>query len=149
MKLYVGYLSERATQRDVETFFGRFSKHHTGIHIVVKELKNGERVRYGWAEFSADGIAAKAIRRLNGEYLTGLPVVVREFIERSAHNERRSVDWRSRPWERRERRDNDRRSYDPPQRRNRPEQVLPGVRRADPEEVAEWVGQLSLVPKPE
>uniref|UniRef100_A0A803JRG4 Serine/arginine-rich-splicing factor 4 n=2 Tax=Xenopus tropicalis TaxID=8364 RepID=A0A803JRG4_XENTR len=65
-RVYIGRLSHRARERDVERFFKGFGK------IVEVDLKNG----YGFVEFEDSRDAEDAVYEMNGRELCGERVIV-------------------------------------------------------------------------
>lgn len=65
-RVYIGRLSHRARERDVERFFKGFGK------IVEVDLKNG----YGFVEFEDMRDAEDAVYEMNGRDLCGERVIV-------------------------------------------------------------------------
>lgn len=108
MDVFVGNLSPRTTLSDLVTFFKSFSS-DTRFQIHDKQFADGSRTRYAIASIEPDKLAQKAIKKLNGGYLHGNTVVLREFLYRSYNNERRAIGWRDRTWQGVERRDSERR----------------------------------------
>jgi len=108
MDVFVGNLSPRTTLNDLVVFFKSFSS-DARFQIFDKQFEDGSRTRYAIASIEPDKLAEKAIKKLNGTYLQGNTVVLREFLHRSYSNERRAVGWRDKPWGGVERRGNERR----------------------------------------
>jgi len=65
-RLYVGHLSHRARERDIEDFFGKYGR----VREVL--LKNG----FGFVEFDDPRDAEEAVYRCNGKELRGERVIV-------------------------------------------------------------------------
>lgn len=108
MEVYIGNISPNTTLNDVVNFLKSFAK-KAHVRIVDHPLENGGHARYALADFDADKLALKAIKKLDGATLHGNTVVMREFIHRSYYNERRAVNWRDKPWDGPERRKLERR----------------------------------------
>lgn len=124
MELYIGNLPENVTAFDLRKLFtpiagsnsGKFSflrartEPFMNFKIVEQRSASG-MVRYGWADIEPDEIAERCIERLNKAPFQGNTLVVREYFHRRAMNERRALDWRSKPWNGEERRVGQRRQY--------------------------------------
>lgn len=108
MDVFIGNLSPRTTLIDLALFFKGFAS-DVRFQIFDKQFEDGSRTRYAVATIEPDKLAEKAIRKLNGAYLQGNTVFLREFLHRSYNNERRAVGWRSKPWQGVERRTSERR----------------------------------------
>lgn len=108
MDVFVGNLSPRTTLNDLVVFFKGFAS-ETRFQIFDKQFENGSSTRYAIATIEPDKLAEKAIKKLNGTYLNGNQVGLREFLHRSYNNERRAVGWREKPWHDVERRNLERR----------------------------------------
>ena len=88
---------------------GRFDN-DIEINIVKrKRFKKHGYYRYGHVVINSDRIAPVALEALQDSKIRGSKLEVREFVERSSGNDRRSEDWDSKPWNRRQRRKVDRR----------------------------------------
>jgi RNA recognition motif-containing protein len=108
MDVFIGNLSPRTTLSDLVVFFKGFSS-DTRFQLFDKAYEDGSRLRYAVATIEPDKLAEKAIKKLNGQWLQGEAVVLREFLHRNYGNERRAMGWRDKPWHGVERRDNERR----------------------------------------
>jgi len=88
---------------------GRFDN-DIEINIVKrKRFKKHGYYRYGHVVIHSDRIAPVALEALQDSKIRGSKLEIREFVERNPANDRRSVDWESKPWNRRQRRKIDRR----------------------------------------
>ncbi|HEY0721158.1 MAG TPA: RNA-binding protein [Gammaproteobacteria bacterium] len=108
MDVFIGHLSPRTSLSDLVAFFKSFAS-DTRFQILDKEFEDGSRTRFAIATIESDKLAEKAIKKLNGQFLNGSAVVLREFLHRNYGNERRAVGWRDKPWHGVERRDLERR----------------------------------------
>lgn len=108
MDVFVGNLSQRTTLNDLMVFFKGFAS-DARFQIFDKQFEDGSRTRYAVASIEPDKLAEKAIKKLNGSYLQGNTLLLREFLHRSYSNERRAVGWRDKPWHGVERRTSERR----------------------------------------
>jgi len=108
MEVFIGNIAPNTTLNDVVNFLKGFAK-KARVRVIDQPLENGGHTRYALADFDADKLALKAIKKLNGSSLRGQAVVMREFIHRSYSNERRAVNWREKPWSGPERRRDERR----------------------------------------
>lgn len=108
MEVFIGNIAPNTTLNDVVSFLKGFAK-KARIRMVNQRLEDGSHAFYAVADFDADKLALKAIKKLNGSTLHGDTVVMREFVHRSYSNERRAVNWRDRPWNGPERRRDERR----------------------------------------
>lgn len=124
MELYISNLPEDATAYDLRRLFTPIAASNTGTFSflrsrtepfmnfkIIEQRSAAGMVRYGWADIEPDNIAERCIERLNNSFFHGNAIVVREFFHRRSMNERRAIDWRSRPWNGEERRVNHRRQY--------------------------------------
>lgn len=107
MDLYVGNISARIRSSDLKGFFKGFDKN--ARFDVVRLKGEYDTVIFGYVVIPSERLALKAIRKLNLKMLGDRRVIVREFQHRAAGNDRRAVAWRMKPWERSERRGDDRR----------------------------------------
>lgn len=108
MEVFIGNISPNTTLNDVVNFLKGFAK-KARVRVVDHPLEDGGHSRYAIADFDAEKMALKAIKKLNGTLLHGQTVVMREFFHRSYNNERRAVNWRDKPWDGPERRKDERR----------------------------------------
>ncbi len=108
MDVFIGNLSPRTTLNDLVVFFKGFAP-GARFQIFDKQFEDGSRSRYAVAIVEPDKLAEKAIKKLNGAFLQGSKVVLREFLHRSYNNERRLIGWRDKPWHGIERRVSERR----------------------------------------
>lgn len=124
MELYIGNLPQDVTAFDLRKLFtpvvgsnsGKFSflRARTEPFMnfkIVEQRSAGGMVRFGWADIEPDEVAERCIEQLNKTVFQGNAIVVREFFHRRAMNERRALDWRSKPWHGEERRVGQRRQY--------------------------------------
>jgi hypothetical protein len=75
----------------------------------IVELSGDRPMRYGHVVLFPDSMARQAIKDLQDATLRGEQIVVREFVRRAYINDRRSLHWRSQPWQNEERRYSERR----------------------------------------
>jgi len=113
--LYVGRLESGTSVADLYRLFATFRKQWQGATVYKKALAGGETAYWGVVKLCSKKAAQKAIKALDGGRLDGFALKVRLFETRSAHNERRSPNWRTMPWDGPERRSRDRRCYEPRQ----------------------------------
>ena len=107
MELYVGQLTSSDTIEDLKQLFKGYDK--KARFEIIKLKRESGTLYYGMVNIVSERLARKALKKLNAARLNGHPVAVREFEYRSGGNERRSLNWRDLPWERTERRLNERR----------------------------------------
>lgn len=117
MEVFIGNLADKTTLNDVMKFLKGFAK-KARFRMQDKKLENGTRIFYAVAEFDSDKLALKAIKKFNGGFLRGQHLVLREFVHRSYTNERRALNWRSKPWTGVERRKSERRKKIQPKQRD-------------------------------
>jgi RNA recognition motif-containing protein len=121
MEIYVGNWPSGADNYDLRKLFER-DLLRVGIHRrmrglfrrrdnqererfrVVIEQKNGVTFHYGRVTLEPDDMARIAIERLNGSNYRGNVLVVREWQTRAYQNDRRALNWRTKPWNKLERR---------------------------------------------
>lgn len=108
MDVFIGNLSQRTTLSDLVAFFKSFAS-DARFQLFDKHYQDGSSSRYAVATIDPDKLAEKAIKKLNGQSLNGVPVLLREFLHRSYGNERRAMGWRDKVWHGVERRQNERR----------------------------------------
>jgi len=107
MEIFVGNLPQDATEHELNNLFKGYK--HSAFRIITKRGDNGRPFRFGLGEIRPERAAQKAIKRLNTHPLRGHRLVVREFFYRATGNERRSLNWRAKPWDGPERRGVERR----------------------------------------
>lgn len=107
MDVFVGNLTSRVNEKELQRFFKGYDKQAT--FQVSKLIYNASTLYYGIVGIESDKIALKAIKKLNHKVLDGRHVMLREFQYRAGNNDRRALNWRSRVWESIERRANERR----------------------------------------
>lgn len=97
MELFIGHMPQTATADDLKTFFGGYGRN--GIFKIVEEVHDdGSTTRYGWVYIESDRRAQKAIKKLDRTRLQGRLITVREYAHRAAGNDRRALNWRTKPW---------------------------------------------------
>ena len=89
-------------------FWKRINNPDVAVTLCEKWIGKGIR-RYFFVQIDPPSLAPLAIYRLNGQNLYGHRLVVREFYTRGYMHERRAIDWRSKPWDKEERRTTERR----------------------------------------
>ncbi|MGD8568111.1 MAG: RNA-binding protein [Gammaproteobacteria bacterium] len=88
---------------------GRFDD-NVEIDIVKrKRFRKHGYYRYGHLTIHSDRIAPVALEALKERKIRGSELEVRVFSDRNPENDRRSPDWRDKPWNRRSRRKGERR----------------------------------------
>lgn len=107
MEIFVGNLSSHVTEKELQRFFKGYDKQAS--FRVLKLICSSGALYYGLADIEPDKLALKAIRKLNHKYLDGRHVILREFQYRAGNNDRRALNWRTLPWQKVERRLNERR----------------------------------------
>ena len=107
MEVFVGNLAGSVSLLDLNKLFKDFR--HPPIQLVEKKQADGRALRYAVVDFEAPRLAQKAIKKLSGFFLHERSLVLHEFVHRSYTNERRAIDWRTRPWDGPERRRSERR----------------------------------------
>ncbi|MGB5306628.1 MAG: hypothetical protein WBN51_06885 [Gammaproteobacteria bacterium] len=109
MIIYIGNLTAVTTERDLRLLAGLPAT--APVRIIKKPAGVAEMSRYGLVHTRSDREGSKLIGQLQGKICNGNVVSVREFGHRLAGNERRRLDWRTLPWEGRERRTQERRAH--------------------------------------
>jgi RNA recognition motif-containing protein len=107
MEIFVGNLTSQVTERELQRFFKGYDKQAT--FQVFKLISNDGALYYGVADIEPDKVALKALRKLNNKLLDGRHAILREFQYRAGNNDRRALNWRTLPWNKVERRMNERR----------------------------------------
>jgi len=110
-KIFIGYFRADLDTRDIVGFLHKRCPAIEKYEACAKSVGMHGSVRYFLAYVASDKEANKVVRKLDGVVWMGHPLMARVIRERSAFNERRSVDWRNRDWDGPERRRRDRRAY--------------------------------------
>ncbi|WJW75604.1 RNA-binding protein [Thiohalobacter sp. IOR34] len=109
MMLYLGNLPRAASEQRLARLMHLPRGALNRLRIIKKPGRDGDTIRYGLLYVDSEAEAKRLRVRSRGLQLDGQPVEVREFQKRVASNERRALDWRSRPWPHKERRLRERR----------------------------------------
>lgn len=111
MNLFIGNLPSKTTEQDLCALL-RVSQRDAErrLRIFKKADRAGRTLRFGIMHVANDADMRKLLERSRGVQLQGQHLSVREYVARAAGNERRAVDWRSRPWPHLERRIAERRA---------------------------------------
>ncbi len=109
MEVFVGNLPLETTAHDLRGLVG-YTEQPVYFRIVRKRARSGEIICYGVASAPSEEMGRRLIERLSRMELGGRRLVAREYVRRNYGNERRAVDWRSRPWHGPERRRGERRA---------------------------------------
>jgi RNA recognition motif-containing protein len=88
---------------------GRFDNDIEVNIVKRKRFKKHGYYRYGHLVINSDRIAPVALEALQDSKIRGSKLEIREFVERNSGNDRRSSDWESKPWNKRQRRRTERR----------------------------------------
>lgn len=119
MEVFVENLTSRVTESELRRFFKGYDKKAT--FEVSKLISSTGNLYYGMVNIDSEKVALKAIKKLNHKLLDGRHVIVREFQYRAGNNDRRALNWRSRIWEKIERRANERRQKSKKSQNSEPE----------------------------
>jgi RNA recognition motif-containing protein len=76
-KLFVGNLPYKATEAEIEAFFGEAGFHVDSVNIL-RDRFSGEARGFGFVEINDDAVAAQAVQTCNGRPLMGRALVVNE-----------------------------------------------------------------------
>lgn len=111
MNLFIGNLPSTATEGDLRAIL-RLSQTEAAhrLRIFKKPGRQGHTLRFGLVHVESDNELRRMLQRNRDAELNGQRLQVREFVPRAAGNERRAVNWRSRPWPHAERRKAERRA---------------------------------------
>ena len=111
MIVFIGNLPAVATGRDACVFAGLAG----GMipRIIKKHDGSGGVHRYALVQTRSEREARRLIGRVHGRTCHDHRLVAREFMNRTAGNERRRLDWREIPWAGPERRVAERRTIMP------------------------------------
>jgi len=110
--LYVGRLSPGTTTAQLYQAFAKFRRNWGGAKLHRKTLPSGEVIHWAVVTLSSAKAARKAVQAMDGMVVRGQRVQLRDYHDRTVHNERRAPGWRNRPWNGLERRKHDRRRYE-------------------------------------
>jgi hypothetical protein len=111
MIVFIGNLPAVATGRDACVFAGLTE----GMipRVIKKHDGNGGVYRYALVQTRTERDGLRLIGRVQGRTCHDHRLVAREFMNRTAGNERRRLDWREIPWAGAERRVAERRTIMP------------------------------------
>jgi len=111
MIVFIGNLPAVATGRDACVFAGLTE----GMipRVIKKHDGNGGVYRYALVQTRSERDGHRLIARVQGRTCHDHRLVAREFMNRTAGNERRRLDWREIPWSGPERRVAERRTIVP------------------------------------
>lgn len=85
-KIYVGNLSYRTAEQDLEAAFAAFG---TVLSVsIIRDRQTGDSRGFGFVEMDKDGEASAAIAGLNGSQLHGRALTVNEARPRSGRSDR-------------------------------------------------------------
>ncbi len=100
MDVFIGKIPTTTTPNRLRTLCGKVVRLPGSARVSVVRARDGigNEVVFGRVSIEPDSVAKKLIRRLNGCRCGEQVLEVREFVHRSYSNERRALDWRSRPW---------------------------------------------------
>lgn len=108
MKIFVGNLPT-LEQSELHKFQSKWNI--SASEQVDGRDRSGRVYRYFLTHFNyaQEKKAHRLIKRLNGSSFLEHRIEAREYVRRAFMNERRSLDWRSKPWHKEERRLGERR----------------------------------------
>ena len=110
VEIHIGNLPPQTTVGDLNQLFG-FPANPPQCRIFKKQIHDGRVLFYGLAIVRPDTAGQRLIERYRGASLNGVRLEVRQFIPRRIGNERRALNWRTKPWHGPERRRSERRSH--------------------------------------
>lgn len=111
MNLFIGNLPSSTTEGDLCALLRLSQREATRRLRIFKKADRAGRVRrFGIVHVETDADLRKLLDRNRSAELQGQRLDVREYMPRATGNERRAVDWRSRPWPHAERRVSERRA---------------------------------------
>jgi cold-inducible RNA-binding protein len=77
MKLFVGNLSYKATEADIQAFF-----EEAGVHVdtvnILRDRFSGEARGFGFVEINDDALGNQAVQACNGRAMMGRALMVNE-----------------------------------------------------------------------
>jgi RNA recognition motif-containing protein len=123
MEIFVGNLPQGTNSMNLrqlleknmkKSFFQKLfgmSVINNSIKIDIFQKKHGKKINcYGHIDIPSEKLATAAIEALNGLQYKKNTLVSRVFVHRAYSNDRRAVGWRNKPWDKEERRLQERRS---------------------------------------
>ncbi|MFN2309661.1 MAG: RNA recognition motif domain-containing protein [Gammaproteobacteria bacterium] len=111
MNLFIGNLPSGATEADLCALL-HLNADDAGrrLRIFKKPDRAGHMLRFGLVHVDSETDLHKLLQRHRDAWLSGQRLQLREFVRRTAGNERRAVNWRARPWSQAEQRAAERRT---------------------------------------
>lgn len=109
MEIHIGNLPPQATVADLNNLFG-FPANPAQCRVFKKQGRDGHLFHYGLAVIRPEAAGQRLLARYRNATLDGARLSVREFVPRRMGNERRALDWRTKPWHSAERRQLERRA---------------------------------------
>ncbi|MAT65588.1 MAG: hypothetical protein CMN57_08075 [Gammaproteobacteria bacterium] len=109
MMLFIGNLPQSATTARLADALRLGHEDAHRLRIIRKPGRDGGMQRYAVLQVRTPAAANRLLGRSNKLRLNGQPLELREFCKRIANNERRALNWRSKPWPHAERRRSERR----------------------------------------
>jgi cold-inducible RNA-binding protein len=76
-KLFIGNLPYQASEAELQDFFSQAGVHADSVQII-RDKFTGQARGFGFAEFSDDGAAERAVQSCNGKEFIGRALVVNE-----------------------------------------------------------------------
>jgi len=76
-KLFIGNLPYQASEAELQDFFSQAGVHADSVQII-RDKFTGQARGFGFAEFSDDGAADRAVQSCNGQEFMGRALVVNE-----------------------------------------------------------------------
>ncbi len=110
-KVFVGYMSTNLTPAKIADTISDFCPDVIEIQVMRKRVGFQSQVYCCALAFATEKRRSEALTQLASRILKDQKLICRPWVERSAANERRDVYWRTRAWNRTERRFTDRRVY--------------------------------------
>lgn len=110
MNLFIGNLPSKATEQELSALLRLSPREAQGrLRIFKKADRAGRPLRFGIVHVASDNDLRKMLDRNRSAEMLGQRLDVHEYLPRAVSNERRALDWRSRPWTQPERRVSERR----------------------------------------
>lgn len=110
-KLFVGFFRSNIPSVAIAKFLHSVCKRSTGIRVYTRVMAGDSTVKYCCVDFETERRAFHAGQLLGHVQFQGHVLLARPWVERTAANERRDVNWRTASWTGRERRRGERRRY--------------------------------------